>query len=210
MNSLDGFDSLPCIIPILGFFLNVKKSINNNINGMCNLSILNKEIIKKLKKIKILLTDVDCVLTDCGMYYDKSGDVMKKFHTRDGMGVTLLRKNNIPTIIVTKEKTPMVKQWAQKMKIFKIFDGMQEKEKILEKICKMLDVESSQVAYIGDDVNDIGLLKKVGFSAVPNDAISDAKKNSDYVCKAEGGNGVLREIVDMILTTQGLNVNFSK
>lgn len=171
---------------------------------------MNKDISKKLKKIKVLLTDVDCVLTDCGMYYDKSGDIMKKFHTRDGMGVTLLRKNDIPTIIVTKEKTPMVCKWAQKMKIFKIFDGVLEKEKILEKVCKILKLEYSQVAFIGDDINDVTLLKKVGFSAVPKDAILSAKKNSDYICKAEGGKGVLREIADMILTSQGLNVNFSK
>ena len=169
---------------------------------------LNPSIIKKIKKIKVVLTDVDCVLTDCGMYYDKTGDTMKKFHTRDGMGITLLRKNNIPTIIITKEKTVMVRKWAKRMKVFKIFDGILDKEQVLETICNNLKVTSEQTAYIGDDINDVGLLKKVGFSAVPKNAISQAKKVSIYVCKTDGGQGVLREIADLILTTQGLNANF--
>ena len=171
---------------------------------------MNNKVTKKIEQIRLLLTDVDCVLTDCGMYYDKTGDVMKKFHTRDGMGVTLLRKNNIQTIIVTKEKTMMVKQWAKRMKIFKLYDGVEDKEKILGKICKTTNYKPEQISYIGDDVNDIGLLKKVGFSAVPKDAINDAKKNADYICKTTGGNGVFREVADLILKTQGLNANFSK
>ena len=154
---------------------------------------------KNLKNIKILATDVDCVLTDCGMYYTSEGDYMKKFHTRDGMGIALLRKCGISTIIVTKEKTKIVRNWAKKMKIDYVYDGIVDKEKILEKICKKYDITSSQVGYIGDDVNDLGLLKKVGFSATPNDGILDAQNIVDYVCKKKGGDGVLREVADIIL-----------
>ena len=154
---------------------------------------------KNLKNIKILVTDVDCVLTDCGMYYTSEGDYMKKFHTRDGMGITLLRKCGISTVIVTKEKTKIVRNWAKKMKIDYVYDGIVDKEKILEKICKKYDITSSQVGYIGDDVNDLGLLKKVGFSATPNDGILDAQNIVDYVCKKKGGDGVLREVTDLIL-----------
>ena len=170
---------------------------------------MNSLTIKKIKKLRVLLTDVDCVLTDCGMYYDKTGDVMKKFHTRDGMGISLLRKNGIPTIIVTKEKTMMVRKWAKNMNVFKIFDGIQDKEQILKKVCNSLNVTPDQVAYVGDDINDIVLLKKVGFSAVPKNAILNAKKISTYICKTNGGQGVLREIADLILTTQRLNSNFN-
>ena len=84
----------------------------------------------KPKNIKILLTDVDGVLTDGGMYYTPNGDTMKKFHARDGMGVNLLKKSGVPTIIITKEKTKMVKNWAKKMNISYIYDGIQEKEKL--------------------------------------------------------------------------------
>ena len=85
---------------------------------MCIL-IMKKSVITKMQQIKIVLTDVDGVLTDGGMYYSKDGDVMKRFFTRDGMGVTLLRKMNIPTVIVTKEKNEIIRQWAKKIKIAK-------------------------------------------------------------------------------------------
>jgi len=153
----------------------------------------------KLKSIKILLTDVDGVLTDGGMYYTPTGDTMKKFFARDGMGVTLLKKSGIPTIIVTKEKTKMVKIWAKKMNINHVYDGILQKEKIIKEICKKYSVTSSQIAYIGDDINDLELLKRVGFSATPNDGILDAQKIVDYVCKKKGGDGVLREVADIIL-----------
>ena len=93
---------------------------------------MKKLILEKCKRVKIVLTDVDGVLTDGGMYYTEKGDIMKKFHTRDGMGVTLMKKYGIPTIIITKEKTPMVKQWSRRMKIEKLYDGIIQKEKILE------------------------------------------------------------------------------
>ena len=163
---------------------------------------MKKLLLSKIKKIEILLTDVDCVLTDCGMYYDKRGDSMKKFHTRDGMAVTLLRKKSIPTIIVTKEKTIIVRKWAKRMKVYKTYDGIVDKVSILSKICKTFNVKSEQVAYIGDDVNDLELLKNVGFSAGPNDAISEAKIIADYICKTNGGNGVLREIADLIISAK--------
>ena len=163
---------------------------------------MKKLLLSKIKKIEILLTDVDCVLIDCGMYYDKRGDSMKKFHTRDGMAVTLLRKKSIPTIIVTKEKTIIVRKWAKRMKVYKTYDGIVDKVSILPKICKTFNVKSEQIAYIGDDVNDLELLKSVGFSAVPNDAISEAKVIADYICKTNGGNGVLREIADLVISAK--------
>jgi len=155
---------------------------------------------KKCKKIKIVLTDVDGVLTDGGMYYSSKGDVMKKFHVRDGMGVTLLRKNKIPTIIVTKEKNPIIRQWAKKMKIEKVYEGILQKEVIINEIYKTFNVTPQELAYIGDDVNDVELMKKVGFSAAPKDGAEQIKKVADYICKSKGGEGVLREIADIILT----------
>ena len=90
-----------------------------------------KKVIKiKIEKIKIVITDVDGVLTDGGMYYTKQGDIMKRFHARDGMGISLLRKNKIFTIIVTKESTLMVKEWAKKMNVAKLYDGIKQKEEI--------------------------------------------------------------------------------
>ncbi len=161
------------------------------------------EIIKtKAKKIRMLITDVDCVLTDGGMYYTENGDIMKKFHTRDGMGVTLLKKKNISTIIITKEKTKFVKQWAKNMKIEKLYDGIQKKEDLVNEICDHYNLKPEELAYIGDDVNDIALLKKVGLSATPANGISEVKKICDYICALKGGEGAFRELADLILQTK--------
>tara|TARA_Y100000996_G_scaffold331663_1_gene267905 strand:+ start:1655 stop:2137 length:483 start_codon:yes stop_codon:yes gene_type:complete len=155
-----------------------------------------------LKNIKIIATDVDGVLTDSGMYYSPSGDFLKKFHTRDGMGVTILQKIKIPTIIITKEKTKMVKMWAKKMNIAHLYDGVLNKAEILNKISKKFDVSSSEICYLGDDINDLELLNKVGFSACPKDAVIQVRKSVDYICKSKGGEGVLREIADLIVSKQ--------
>ena len=160
---------------------------------------MKKQIRDKIKMIKLLATDVDGTLTDGGMYYTTKGDVMKKFHARDGMGVTLLRKKGIDTIIVTKEKTDIVKHWSKKMKIRELFDGIKDKEVILDKVCKKYKLIPSQVAYIGDDVNDIGLLKKVGFSASPKDGMPMVKKICNYRCQTDGGKGAFRELAELIL-----------
>ena len=159
------------------------------------------------KKIKIVLTDVDGVLTDGGMYYSKDGDIMKKFHARDGMGISLLRKNDILTVIVTKEKTKMVKKWAKKMNA-KLFDGVLNKEEILEKICTQYDVFPYEIAYIGDDVNDVNLLKLVGLGVVPKDGNQIAKKSSNYISKTIGGKGVFREVAELILLSKKIPIKY--
>lgn len=163
---------------------------------------MHSKLLSKCKKIKVVLTDVDGVLTDGGMYYSSKGDTMKKFHTRDGMGVTLLRKNKIPTILVTKEKNDIIKEWANKMKIKKLYDGVKKKEMILDQVCQQFKINPKEVAYIGDDVNDSRLLKIVGLSVTPNDGINDIKKNCDYVCKKKGGKGAFREIADLIISVK--------
>jgi 3-deoxy-D-manno-octulosonate 8-phosphate phosphatase (KDO 8-P phosphatase) len=159
-------------------------------------------LLKKCKHIKIVLTDVDGVLTNGGMYYSVNGDIMKKFHARDGMGVNILKRIEIKTMIVTKEQTKIVRQWAKKMNVAKVYDGILEKELIIDKICKLYNVKPKNIAFIGDDVNDISLLEKVGFSATPNDGIDSVKKICNYVCKNNGGNAAFREIVDLIVSSK--------
>lgn len=163
---------------------------------------MNSGIRKKCMLIKILITDVDGVLTDGGMYYTDRGDSMKKFHVRDGMAVSLLRKNNIGTILLTKEQTTIVKKWATKMKIVRLYDGITRKESIVDEICREYNVKRSELAYIGDDVNDVEIARKVGFSATPNDGTKQMKDVSDYICKAKGGEGVVREVADLILVAK--------
>ena len=159
-------------------------------------------LIQKCKKIKIILTDVDGVLTDGGRYYSDRGEILKKFHVRDGMGVNLLLRNGIKTIIVTKENSKITKKWAKEMNINKVISSSLKKENELPKICKKFNVSKNEVAYIGDDVNDLALLEKVGFSAVPNDASNMIKKRVDYVCSKDGGKGAFREISDLVILSK--------
>jgi len=161
-------------------------------------SKINLKIKNKCKNIKIILTDVDGVLTDGGRYYSEKGEILKKFHVRDGMGVNILLRNGIKTIIVTKENSRITKKWAKDMNVTKVISGSLKKENELPKICKTFNVSPLEIAYIGDDVNDIALLKKVGFSATTNDADNMIKKHVDYVCAKNGGKGAFREISDMI------------
>ncbi len=157
------------------------------------------DLKKKCNNIKVVLTDVDGVLTDGGMYYSDEGELLKKFNTRDGMAVELLRKNNIPVIFITKEKSKIVLSRAKKLQIKDVFIGIEKKELLLTKICKKYYSNKNNLAYVGDDLNDLNIMKQVGFSACPYNAVSTIRKNSDYVCKSKGGDGVLREIADLIL-----------
>ena len=159
-------------------------------------------IKKILKKIRLVITDVDGVLTDGGRYYSKSGEKLKKFHVHDGMAVNLLLRSGIKTIILTKERSEIVKKWSKDMNVAKIFMGVREKESLLLKICRTFDLQKEEIAFIGDDVNDIELMKKVGFSATPNDGIKLAQQTAKYICKQEGGKGAFRELADLILSAK--------
>ena len=161
--------------------------------------MLKSNLSVKIKNVKIVLTDVDGTLTDGGMYYSSKGDTMKKFYVRDGMAVNILRRNGIFTVLVTKEKSDIVKKWAKKMNVKKVHEGITNKEKILPRICKEYRMKPEQIVYIGDDINDIGLMKAVGISVAPADAWKKTRQTADFVTNATGGNGVLREVTDLIL-----------
>ena len=164
--------------------------------------MINKKLNQKCKKIKLVVTDVDGVLTDGGMYYSEKGEIMKKFNAKDGMGVELLIQNNIKTILLTRENSTIVKKRGLKIKAASTIIGIQNKELYLKKICKKFRVSLKEIAYIGDDVNDIEISKLVGLSASPLDGVARFKKNVDYVCKNKGGNGAFREFTDLIIISR--------
>ncbi|EGG41227.1 Low specificity phosphatase (HAD superfamily) [Candidatus Nitrosarchaeum limnium SFB1] len=160
---------------------------------------MQKSLKLKCQKIRLVITDVDGVLTDGGRYYSDSKEIFKRFHVRDGMGVNLLLRNGVSTVIITKEISKIVNYWAKTMNVSKVYSGSKIKENELDKICKIYKLNPSNIAFIGDDVNDIELMKKVGLSVTPYDGIEQAKKIADYICKSSGGEGVLREVADLIL-----------
>jgi len=153
----------------------------------------------KLKKIRLFLTDVDGVLTDAGMYYSEKGDELKKFNTRDGKGLELLRNNGIEVGIITSEDTQIVSDRARKLKVDILHQGIKNKGKVLTNILNELNLSEQQVAYIGDDINDLSILDRVGFSAAPANAIDQVKQRVEYICQKNGGEGCVREIAELIL-----------
>ena len=157
-------------------------------------------LINRLSKIKMVLTDCDGVLTDTGVYYSERGEEMKRFSIRDGMGVERLRKLlNIETGIVTGELSGSVKKRAEKLKIKELHLGTKDKVSVLNDILKRTNLKAENIAFIGDDVNDLEIMKLVGLAGCPADAIQEIKKISNFVCKNNGGNGAFREFAELII-----------
>jgi YrbI family 3-deoxy-D-manno-octulosonate 8-phosphate phosphatase len=155
---------------------------------------------------KLVITDIDGVWTDGGMYYDQQGNELKKFHTYDSAGVLFLKKLNIPIAIITGEDTEIVRKRAQKLKIDLLFMGISDKLSCAKELCKNLDIELNEVAFIGDDINDFHLLQQVGLSASPSSAPDYIKKIVNIQLNKKGGDGVFREFVEYILDKNKINV----
>ena len=160
----------------------------------------NMHLKDKLEKIKIVLTDNDGVLTDTGVYYSEKGEVFKRFSIRDGMGVERLRKHvGIETVIVTGEISGSVKTRAEKLNIKEYYLGAKHKAEILPEVLKKNNITPENIAFIGDDVNDIEIMKEVGFKATPSDGMDFIKDIADYVCENRSGNGAFRELAELII-----------
>lgn len=152
--------------------------------------------------IKLFITDVDGTLTDGGMYYSENGDELKKFNTRDGMGLQLLQKKGIKVGIVTSENTQMVERRAAKLKVDYLRQGKRDGGKlaVVREICKEMNITMQEVAYIGDDVNCKDLLMSVGLAACPEDAMDEIKAiPSIKVMSKKGGDGCVREFAKLII-----------
>ncbi|HLN75049.1 MAG: KdsC family phosphatase [Methylococcaceae bacterium] len=154
--------------------------------------------------IKLVLTDIDGVWTDGGMYYDQEGIELKKYNTTDSAGVIFLRLLDIPLGIITGENTPIVTRRAQKLKINHVFLGVRNKLDVARKLCQEMNISLSEVAYIGDDLNDAHLLKSVGFSAVPANAPAYMDKYALMRLTKNGGEGAFREFVELMLQKEEL------
>lgn len=149
---------------------------------------------------KLIITDIDGVWTDGGMYYDKFDNEFKKFNTSDGAGLIFCRMLGIEVAIITGENTPIVTRRAEKLKINHVFLGIQNKLNVAKELCQTLNISLSEVAYIGDDIGDISLLREVGFSGAPSNAMEYVKKEVNWVGEKMGGDGAFREFVEYIIS----------
>ncbi|MBK7254981.1 MAG: HAD hydrolase family protein [Ignavibacteria bacterium] len=163
-----------------------------------------KKTKKDLKKIEFLLMDMDGCLTTGHIIYSSSGDNLKMFHTHDGFGITRGRELGLKFAVISGMSSLTNKMRVERLKIHHLYEDIDDKLLPFEELKSKYNLKNENFAYIGDDEFDIPLLKKVGFSCAPNSAIEEVKKHVDYVCKKNGGEGAVREIIDMILKAKGL------
>jgi N-acylneuraminate cytidylyltransferase len=154
---------------------------------------------KNIKNLKLLIMDIEGVLTDGGMYCFEDGGIAEKFNTRDGMGVELWRNAGFKTMVITGKKLKLIENRAKGMKIDYILMGIKDKYAATKNILTKKGIRLKEAAYIGDDINDLPLLKRVGFSASVTDGIECVKKEVDYITKRKGGEGAVRELIDYLL-----------
>lgn len=164
-----------------------------------------KEILKRASKIKLMLTDVDGVLTDTGVFYSVDGEQLKRFSIRDGMGIERLRSiAGVETGIITREDTQIVGSRARRLKIEELHMGVWEKTDTLKEIIERKKISASEIAYMGDDTNDIGIMKLVGLSACPNDATKFAKEAANVIVESNGGYGAIRDLCELIIEAKSI------
>ena len=160
------------------------------------------EARRRARQIRLVLTDVDGVWTDTGVYYSDQGEAMKRFSIRDGMGVERLREAGIETGIVTGEKSLSVKHRAKKLRIEGVYLGVRDKQALLPSILEATGLRLFELAYIGDDCNDVALLASIaqgGLTAAPRDAMPEAIRASHRRCRVDGGSGAFRDFAEWIL-----------
>jgi 3-deoxy-D-manno-octulosonate 8-phosphate phosphatase (KDO 8-P phosphatase) len=157
----------------------------------------------RFARIRLLVVDVDGVLTDAGMYYGEGGEELKKFDTRDGHGIKLLQAAGVPTAIVTREKTDIVARRARKLGIEDVHQGAFDKGPIVVSLMDKHRVAREQVCYVGDDLGDAEALEVVGLPVAVSDALPGIKRLARYVTRRPGGAGAVREVCDLILAARG-------
>ncbi|MGN0674292.1 MAG: HAD-IIIA family hydrolase [Oscillospiraceae bacterium] len=149
---------------------------------------------KTARKIKMLLTDCDGCLTDGGMYYSENGDELKKFNTRDGVAFAMLKEKGIVTGIITGENVELNRRRAEKLHVDELHMGIKDKLAVVKSLAEKYNISLDEIAYIGDDINDLSVIKAVGFSCCPKDAAEEVTGEVDYAASCVGGRGVIREV----------------
>jgi 3-deoxy-D-manno-octulosonate 8-phosphate phosphatase (KDO 8-P phosphatase) len=166
-------------------------------------SLSPEELTKRGKAIKLVISDNDGVFTDNGVYYSANGEEMKRYSIRDGMGVERLKNIGIDTCIMTGEMSPSIKKRAEKLKMKNLYLGVKDKFSILDTVLAETGLQKHQLAYIGDDVNDVEIMEEIGregLTACPRDATVFVVPYVHYHCNADGGYGAFRDFAEWLIT----------
>lgn len=161
-----------------------------------------KQLTTKLSQIEMLVMDCDGVLTDGRIYYGSDGTELKTFHSRDGKGIKLVQESGVTCVIITGRESVMVDRRAEELEIAEVFQGISQKGKILDQLLDKYELNQDQVAYIGDDLNDLPALKKAGTAATVADGVKRLQNKVDYVTSRKGGEGAVRELIELILAAK--------
>jgi 3-deoxy-D-manno-octulosonate 8-phosphate phosphatase (KDO 8-P phosphatase) len=165
--------------------------------------ITKEELTSRLRKIKLLLLDVDGVLTDGRIVYDSRGSELKFFDVHDGLGVFVLHKAGIPTILITAKGSKTIRPRARDMRVAEVFADVFPKTAVLDKIIKKYKVSIDEICFVADDLVDLSLMRKVGLPIAVGNASGEIKEAAVYITNHTGGRGAVREISEMILKSQG-------
>lgn len=161
-----------------------------------------RQLRARARAIRLVLTDNDGVWTDTGVYYSDTGEQMKRFSIRDGMGVARLRDAGIATGVVSGELSGSLRMRAEKLRLEHVYLGVGDKAALFPEILRRAGMSAAEVAFIGDDVNDLPLLEilgPAGLTGAPGDAMPEVLKRVHYRCRARGGHGAFREFAEWIL-----------
>ena len=158
-----------------------------------------KSLHTKLKPIKLLLLDVDGVMTDGGVYFSERGDELKKFNILDGYGIVKLQRKGVRVGIITGRLSQIVARRAKDLGISEVYQNLENKLEAYEHVKAKLGLHDSEIAYIGDDEPDLPVLQKAGFGACPANAVAAVRREADFVCTRRGGEGAVREVIDLVL-----------
>ncbi len=159
-------------------------------------------LTERARNVRLLCLDVDGVLTDAGMYYGPDGEVLKKFNTRDGMGLARLRAAGVAVAIISGEDSGIVYARAAKLKIDDVYCGSENKRLAIDELCAKHGLDLPQVGYVGDDLNDLPALECVGLACAVADAAEQVKAVAHYVTERRGGDGAVREVCELLIAAR--------
>lgn len=162
------------------------------------------DFYQKISKVKLLALDVDGVLTDGSINMGVEGELFKAFNAKDGLGISCALRNGIHIAIITGRKSSIIHNRAEELGIKLLCEGVKDKYSELIRVTKELKLEKEQVAYMGDDLNDLAAFRAAGVKFAPADAVDEVCTAADYISLKDGGHGAVREVIDKILGSQGM------
>ena len=165
--------------------------------------MIGDDLKERIEKIRLVIVDNDGVLTDGRIVYGDHGDKLKFFDLQDGFGLVMLRRAGFQTVILSAKKSNVNKRRAKELQVTTLYQNAFDKLKVFKQIIKKFKLSEAQICYIGDDLIDIPVLRRVGFAVAVRNAVPEAKKEAHLVTEKSGGRGAVREVADLILKTQG-------